>query len=283
MFSIKKEKVKPEWHSLGFYRDNWSMFVFIPAAVGGIFQLLHLWSMDPSFVRFFSVDQVIPDGLMFIFISGFIVLSLLWLKKVCWSKEKLKLEWTIQNIWLNVKKPLVVFIALLLFIFFIQYESTGGLESPLLIEIAIRLSLMYVVFLALCILLILRILYFFKDDKNPYETIKNFDESFENVLMSNTFLGAFFYTLLGWLVLLYILHSGLFIYNKSSKFNNLGNEVVLIKAIKKKILIKGNLSLKYYNGKYLFLEEELPSSSRYIVLKGDYLVDLLNTNIGDKN
>lgn len=71
MFSIKKvaeTQEKPKWKSLDFYKDNWSVFVFIPAGVGGLFQLLHLLSMEPSLVRFFSVEQVVPDGLLFIFL-----------------------------------------------------------------------------------------------------------------------------------------------------------------------------------------------------------------------
>lgn len=60
MFSIARptSEKKPKWKSLEFYKDNWSIFIFLPVGVGRLFQLLYLVSMDPSLLRFFSVEQV---------------------------------------------------------------------------------------------------------------------------------------------------------------------------------------------------------------------------------
>ncbi|OAL85932.1 hypothetical protein AY605_14465 [Acinetobacter sp. SFD] len=60
MFGIERStsEKKPKWKSLEFYKDNRSILIFLPAGVGRLFQLLHLLSMVPSLLRFFSVEQV---------------------------------------------------------------------------------------------------------------------------------------------------------------------------------------------------------------------------------
>ena len=60
MFSIARptSEKKPKWKSLEFYKDNWSIFIFLAVGAGRLFQLLHLLSMVPSLLRFFSVEQV---------------------------------------------------------------------------------------------------------------------------------------------------------------------------------------------------------------------------------
>ena len=44
------------------------MILVIPTVLGGLWQLLSLASIDISFVRFFSVAQMLPDGLVFLYI-----------------------------------------------------------------------------------------------------------------------------------------------------------------------------------------------------------------------
>ncbi len=60
MFGIERStsEKKPKWKSLEFYKDNRNILIFLPAGVGRLFQLLHLLSMVPSLLRFFSVEQV---------------------------------------------------------------------------------------------------------------------------------------------------------------------------------------------------------------------------------
>lgn len=40
------------------------ILLIIPPVLGGLWQLLELFRIDPSFVRFFSVTQLLPDGLL---------------------------------------------------------------------------------------------------------------------------------------------------------------------------------------------------------------------------
>lgn len=55
------------------------MIVIIPAILGGGLQIIQLVMISPKYIRFFSVSQVIPDGLMILFILG---LTVMWLEYV---------------------------------------------------------------------------------------------------------------------------------------------------------------------------------------------------------
>ncbi|SIT13336.1 hypothetical protein SAMN05421786_106132 [Chryseobacterium ureilyticum] len=51
-------------------KDNIALIVVIPSVLGGLEQLLRLFTIQPEMVRFFSVSQVIPDGLAIILMSA---------------------------------------------------------------------------------------------------------------------------------------------------------------------------------------------------------------------
>lgn len=54
-------KVKILVEEIKFYLP---IFLIIPPILGGIWQLMELFRIDPSFIRFFSVTQLLPDGLL---------------------------------------------------------------------------------------------------------------------------------------------------------------------------------------------------------------------------
>lgn len=43
------------------------MIIIIPTLLGGIWQAIELWSLGMPYIRFFSTSQLIPDGLIIIF------------------------------------------------------------------------------------------------------------------------------------------------------------------------------------------------------------------------
>ncbi|WP_151726312.1 hypothetical protein [Acinetobacter ursingii] len=63
--TIKKELTPINYTNL--LKENLSILVIIPALTGGLFQLVKLASLDTSYIRFFSVSQVVPDGLTVLF------------------------------------------------------------------------------------------------------------------------------------------------------------------------------------------------------------------------
>ena len=56
-------------------KDNLSMIVLLPTLLGGAWQLFELSSISTSFVRFFSVGQLIGDGILILFIGIFTYLG----------------------------------------------------------------------------------------------------------------------------------------------------------------------------------------------------------------
>jgi len=45
-------------------KDNLSIILIIPAFLGGLWQIIELWSISMPYVRFFSISQIVPDGLL---------------------------------------------------------------------------------------------------------------------------------------------------------------------------------------------------------------------------
>lgn len=278
MFSIERitTKEKSKWKSLEFYKDNWSIFIFIPAGVGGLIQLCQLLFMDPSLVRFFSVEQVVPDGLLFIFLCLFGCLIFYGLKKAYMPKEKLKLDWNLKNILHSVARPLVISSMLFLLLFALPFfYKEAASNSPLIFDIFQTSVLAIAIVLFLEFLFIVRMLHYFKNFQDPKLEIDKFDEHYEKIFKFRSLLGMCFYLLLFFGLFFLGLNKILSIYQKTASFNNLSNEEILVSTVKSKMKIKESLSLRYYNGKYIFLEKKSNNSSEFIVLKGEALVDLL--------
>ncbi|HAV6241301.1 TPA: hypothetical protein JI306_10820, partial [Acinetobacter baumannii] len=114
MFSLEPQKKKTFWKEIDFYKEHWSIIIFIPAFLGGFFQISRLYLLDPSFIRFFSVQQVIPDGLFILFIIALSFLIFTLFNKLFIEKEKVNIGWNIKNIYKNIKNKLHPSLALFL-------------------------------------------------------------------------------------------------------------------------------------------------------------------------
>jgi hypothetical protein len=49
---------------LDFLKDNLSLIIVIPAFLGGLWQSIELMSISIPYIRFFSISQIVPDGLL---------------------------------------------------------------------------------------------------------------------------------------------------------------------------------------------------------------------------
>lgn len=47
-----------------FIKENLSLIVVVPAFIGGLWQSIELMSISTPYIRFFSVSQIIPDGIL---------------------------------------------------------------------------------------------------------------------------------------------------------------------------------------------------------------------------
>lgn len=59
------EKVK---NILNLIKDNINLLILIPTVLGGFWQLMELVRIEISFIRFFSLTQVVSDGLVILFL-----------------------------------------------------------------------------------------------------------------------------------------------------------------------------------------------------------------------
>ncbi|WKL48377.1 hypothetical protein Q1W71_01090 [Flavobacterium pectinovorum] len=59
---------------LKFLRENLSILIIVPAFLGGIWQLFELMAISFPLIRFFSISQIVPDGLL---ILGFLLFALI--------------------------------------------------------------------------------------------------------------------------------------------------------------------------------------------------------------
>lgn len=53
---------------IDFLKEYLGVLILIPTVLGGLWQFFELATMSISFVRFFSITQIIPDGLMLLFL-----------------------------------------------------------------------------------------------------------------------------------------------------------------------------------------------------------------------
>lgn len=58
-----------------FLKENLAVIIIIPTFLGGIWQLVELARISISFIRFFSVSQLVPDGLLISFFIGVLYLG----------------------------------------------------------------------------------------------------------------------------------------------------------------------------------------------------------------
>lgn len=47
-----------------FFKDYLSFIILIPAFIGGIWQLIELMSISQPYISFFSISQIVPDGIL---------------------------------------------------------------------------------------------------------------------------------------------------------------------------------------------------------------------------
>jgi len=69
---MKKNWVK----KIDFLKEYLSVILLVPTLLGGFWQLIELSSISTAYIRFFSITQVIPDGLLILFIISCIIGSL---------------------------------------------------------------------------------------------------------------------------------------------------------------------------------------------------------------
>ncbi|MCL9805828.1 hypothetical protein NAT51_12835 [Flavobacterium amniphilum] len=98
-----------------FLQDNINVIILIPTVLGGFWQLIELLRIDTSFVRFFSITQVISDGLIILFLLICFYLIYLYVFKIedlNLNDDKAKVKPPYENIFVKYIL-LILFLAML--------------------------------------------------------------------------------------------------------------------------------------------------------------------------
>lgn len=274
----KESKKNTFWKSIDFYKNNWTFLVFIPTAVGGFVQLFQLLWMDPSYGRFFAVEQVIPDGLLIVFFFSFGLLTFYGLKKAYMPPEKLKIGWQVKNVWNSIKRPLVVSTCVTFIVVYINYLNVD--PNPVLIFIILELVLKAIaLMLFIEFLVIIRLQYYFRNYKKPLNEIKeHILRYYKSILYIDNFFGMLIYSLILISLFIYLMITFANIFHKVNNFSKLINEPKLLCEVSQKLKLKGEVSVQYYNGKYIFIRTVKDKNEEYLVLKGETLIDIFKDN-----
>lgn len=281
MFSLEPNKKKSFWKEMDFYKEHWSIIIFIPALLGGIFQIFKLYSIDPSFVRFFAVEQVIPDGLFISFIISFSFICYLFFKKFYKFNIKIEYGWNFKNVFNNISNRLGLLIILAIWITYVYLiEPIFNESTPFLftiIQFVTELVSIYYFYEIVTILVILYILRNSKDKKKPTNDERKIAiDNFFNKLDTNLFV-LLTISLVSILFIFFILFKIYIIYSKINTIPQTKNEVIFLSKVKSTLKINHDLKVEYYNGKYIFIKiAEKNHKEDFLILKGESFVNLID-------
>lgn len=228
-------------------KEHFSLIVSIPPLLGAIWQLLKLSQISPSYIRFFSISQMLPDGIiilivMFILSVFFILNYIIWKKNISFNDKKEIIEFsrkTLSNS-TNAIRPNKFVGAFLLFISLIIPISLYALNVYLNKNIE-GIYLMLFVLPLNFIVLILTPFIIFKGDSH----LKLFDSKFSSRLALLSF-GCIIYS--AYLIVTFYYSE----FNKKILFpNNLVNQSKIENSIKTEFP-NTSIKLLYNNDKYLF-------------------------------
>jgi len=244
-------------------KDNIQFIVLLPAILGGFWQILELSSMSLSFIRFFSVTQVVSDGLMILFVVLVIYAVRVLVRPAFNLKKSNDIETLPSNLisWktLGIVLFYIVCGIFLGFLIIREFITSKSMElGSLVILIAI---------LTICVD---GINHHFQIH-NIYPSIKDFFRRKEKII--------FYSAIIFFLVVVYLLPSfytavGYFrsTYLIPKNFKNLHNiDCVLINE--HNIAIE-SANIQYFNDKYVFVKYGEPGIEKFVILEFDVLTRL---------
>lgn len=275
MFSVNPIKEKPFWKDFSFYKEHWSIIIFIPAFLGGFFQISRLYILNPSFIRFFSVQQVIPDGLFILFLIFLSIIIYFFINPS--FKISREMDHRLRPRDINKNLLYKFFPAIL---FFLICTSIHFSKNEFSVSIIIfQFILIVVTSIYLCeIFFIIASTYIFRNFDSNYSPTNS--EKAE--LISN-----FFDSRIWYLTLLFIIFpitflltvyfaNGIFkFYKQINKLPPTTNETYFLKKVKDNLKINGTLNIEYYNGSYIFIKVN-NKDDQYLILKGESFINIID-------
>lgn len=98
------------------YKKHSQIIILLPAILGGLWQILELSKISTSYIRFFSVTQMIPDGILILFFFGMLFLTsrgIIFINDISLKKNKNNEVKSIKDI--RISKIIFLVIAIIYF------------------------------------------------------------------------------------------------------------------------------------------------------------------------
>ncbi|UFK97555.1 hypothetical protein [Kaistella faecalis] len=270
------------------HKDFLPLFVLIPTVIGGIWQTLELMLIGFSTLRFFSVSQLVSDGIIILcFTVIFYIFYMIVLRNL--NPRKIFISYVEnQDPFIGLYGSLAMFI---LVVFYIIVYVVPDIPSedfrtlPINVSLALIFSyiFLFLMFLGSLIMLVVQLVkkYYFKSI-TTLEQLDDKQKKIEGYLKKKDAFWSTFYAFISILILA-VVHISIFavlIY-----IHSLRNQVVLAKDIENFRYLESNkhlsselqnkydtCELAYWNDKYIFLK----LSSEKLV-NNDYKILILKT------
>ncbi|MFA3000717.1 hypothetical protein [Acinetobacter pittii] len=246
-------------------KDNLPIIFIIPTTIGGIWQLFELSAFGISYIRFFSVPQLLPDGLLII--SMFTVISI-YLFYVTQVYESLKFKYYINKSFSKLTSILIlnIIIAIGLIIFTLKTFKDFKTFTSFVLYIAI------LYFILRCILFIVQLIITISY-KLKEKDVSQLDEFIENVQKQD--FHKPYVLMASLLYLASIIIITFFLIKPLRDFayypTNLENLTKLENELIKNFKLCEPPKLKYFNKDYLFYKFEIDNKERVYVIESKNL------------
>ncbi|ATO18378.1 hypothetical protein BS636_01155 [Acinetobacter sp. LoGeW2-3] len=224
-------------------KENLSFLVIIPTLMGGLFQLIKLASLDTSYIRFFSVSQVVADGLTVLFciiLVGLLISSFKFAISDYLPIHDEKYSY----------RTFIQFFIIAIFAF-LGYQLILS-ENPFKFS-----SIVWAVSAKIGLSLLgYYVIAFF---------IKKHFSSLTNILI-------FIRAVLTLSILFFCIKFIISVNNIYSNFNNLENTVILTNKLQSSLKLKEKPTFIYFNKDYVFFKYIEDEKEKFIVIDGSELV-----------
>lgn len=257
---VKKDRNITYYIAVGlrFIGDNTKIVLAVTYGLGATTQVLKLGAIDPTYIRFFSVSQLIADGAFFIsliflgcisFCAFSLFFKLIGIKNLLVSD--LKNNHKSESFLLKAKGFLILLLPFSIFIFYSVVMA--GYFNNEIISMIIAYSFIYS--------LLIEILQY------SYEYDSHIDEITGDNKIGN---GAVYRVLLGMSIISSIIMIPKFIYDMYNLPPNLDNygkaKQIVITDYKGQGITKEGVNILYFNDKFMFIEITRPNNERSIAV-----------------
>ena len=257
---LKKDSIITYYLSVGlkFIGDNTKIILAVTYSLGATVQVLQLSTIDPTYIKFFSVSQLIGDGTFFISIIflgyiSFIAFSLLF-KMIGINNilvSNLKNNHKSESLLLTIKGILILLLPFSIFIFY--HITMVGYFNNKIFSMIITYSFIY------SVLVVIR--------QYSYDYDDHMDGITGNEKVGN---GAVYRVLLYIASLLLIFTIPKFIYDTYNLPSNLDNydkaKQIVMSDYKGQGINKDAIDILYFNDKFMFIEITKPNSEKSIAI-----------------